>query len=525
MHSENYLSERLTFKTLTPIFIGQDQSNTLSPYSDYVQVENEIWYIDKEKFEQALSEKEGLIDKYVTQIRRKIDKSGTRSDFSLDDFIRVNLGDVENYVKIKIPVDNNLKHTHIKRFILTSGRPFIPGSTIKGAVRTAIIYDWLTRSDTGKKVVDDIISKVNDVLNKISILEQKQNKSENDLKELEKISFVRKRETILNSIYDEQKLFGSVKNHDGFDSRHIQVSDSNTIDTVNLSVIKLHRVKVKDETEISPLPSETVNQNVKGNFDLKFEKSFNQQDLKKFNSFTIKDILKLLNSFSLASMKYELETFIKYQNEQNEKKTDYSSIIEFYEAMISAIEKSNAAYAIIRIGSGKTFYDNSIGMAILERDYEEFKKYRTFLELGKNPQSGDLVQGRFPTTRTLVEDTKLPIGWVAISSDPNSVESLDYYKSKRKEILAETQQPGKKQAEKKKPTYTSAEIIDDSSKPPKVKILDGKYKDKVTMLPGVNLTGLGLAAGSRVYVELSVDKKKNLQKAEYKGKAENDAGN
>ena len=50
MKSEKYLSEIIKFKTLTPIFIAQNQANDLSPYSDFVQEENQIIYLDEQKF-------------------------------------------------------------------------------------------------------------------------------------------------------------------------------------------------------------------------------------------------------------------------------------------------------------------------------------------------------------------------------------------------------------------------------------------------------------------------------------------
>lgn len=62
-----------------------------------------------------------------------------------------------------------------------------------------------------------------------------------------------------------------------------------------------------------------------------------------------------------------------------------------------------------------------------------------------------------------------------------------------------------------------AEIIDDRAKPPKVKILEGKFAQQETILPRVELQNLGLFTGSIVYVKI-VDRKGILEKAEYAGK-------
>ena len=172
MPNSKYFIERIIIKTITPIFIGQNQANDLSPYSDFVQKGNEIIYIDERKFENALFSKEGLIDKYVNSVRQKIDKSRTQSYFNLGSFINNNLGEIENFAKIKLPVDQDIKHQKIKRFTNTSGRPYIPGSTIKGAIRTAIIYNWLTTNNNGKNLLNELINKINSVQERIKKLEE-----------------------------------------------------------------------------------------------------------------------------------------------------------------------------------------------------------------------------------------------------------------------------------------------------------------------------------------------------------------
>ena len=62
-----------------------------------------------------------------------------------------------------------------------------------------------------------------------------------------------------------------------------------------------------------------------------------------------------------------------------------------------------------------------------------------------------------------------------------------------------------------------AEIIDNVTKPPRVKILEGKHAHRETILPGVQLQNLGLSIGSIIYVSI-LEQKGKLVKAEYKGK-------
>lgn len=517
MPNSKYFTERIIIKTITPIFIGQNQANDLSPYSDFVQKGNEIIYIDERKFEDALFSKEGLIDKYVNSVRQKIDKSRTQSNFNLGSFIENNFGEIENFAKIKLPVDQDIKHQTIKRFINTSRRPFIPGSTIKGAIRTAIIYNWLTTNNNGMILLNELINEISRLHQRIKELERKKKENglnDNEEKELKSLKSKREIEKKLSLIYDEQKLFGrmSKDNKDGFDSRHIQISDTETFNLSDLSILKLHRIKLRDASEVSPFPCETLNPNIHSFFTLKVSKYFKQPDLLIFNSIDLKNLYKIINDFSNASIDYELNSF---------EKTKYPETINFYEQLKNNIKNSANNYAILRLGAGKTFFDNSIGLAIFNQNEEVFKKYRELLELGKNPISKKLVTGNFPTTRTLVESTKLPIGWVALASDLTSIESLKLYEAK---VVAKSIDAlgnnGLAQTSDIKKNYIIAEIIDDKSKPPKVKILEGEYEGKVTILPGIRLEGLNLTKGSKAYVKLIFDRKR-IQKAEYKGKVDN----
>ncbi len=518
MISEKYMLEKLYLKTITPIFIGQNQANDLSPYSDYVQIGNELIYIDERKFEEALFSKEGLIDKYVIAIRQKIDKSRTRSEFELKSFILNNFEDVYKFVKIKVPVDQDIKHQTIKRFINSSGRPFIPGSSIKGAIRTAIIYDWLNSAENGKKVVIELINRINELYDeKNKLLEKAKYEALTDVEEkrLKDLTKKRKNEEEVDKIYNEKKIFGDLKPF-GYDARNIKITDSDPFTLNDISVLKLQRVKLKDGTGVSPIPCETLNPNLEGIFRVKIEKNFNHNELKKFNSYTIGDVFKIINKFSLDSIEYELSSFDE---------SKFSESIDFYKKLKELIINSSNNFAILRLGAGKTYFDNSIGLAIYKTNKDSFKKFRELLELGKNPSSGRLAIGRFPTTRTLIEATKIPIGWIAISNNREMLKNLKIYETKLITINQPAQSPATKPWEeggtnKPRPANSIiAEIVDENSKPPKVKILEGKYVDEITILPQINIKNLGLTIGSKVYVILHFQKDK-IQKAEYKGKVE-----
>ncbi len=139
---KNYI---LTIKTVTPVVIGSGE--VLEPY-EYVIRDNgrpTLYALDLLNFLNWLDgqEREGvlaLIEADIMGFRRKLANLSTkitsnadlqRFAFSVSDLVACEYRD-----KIANP-DNALE---ISLFVRTLGNPFIPGSSIKGALRTAFVY-------------------------------------------------------------------------------------------------------------------------------------------------------------------------------------------------------------------------------------------------------------------------------------------------------------------------------------------------------------------------------------------------
>jgi len=85
--------------------------------------------------------------------------------------------------------------------------------------------------------------------------------------------------------------------------------------------------------------------------------------------------------------------------------------------MIEQGEKSDKPEFYIRVGSGKSYFNNTMAMAIYESNKEAFKALRELYELGKAPNKHFRLKEPFPVTRTIISDLKLPLplGWVKFS--------------------------------------------------------------------------------------------------------------
>jgi len=507
-------------KTLSPIFIGGSNAGILSPYSDYVQVDDKIILIDQNKLTELLSKDNSLIEEFVKGIRN-MDQSGTRSNFSLINFI-------DN--KLKIPLDDlkkeeynvigNIGKNSINRTIDSSGRYFIPGSSLKGAIRTSIYYFWLKTSEEGKNKIDDLIKEVNKLYTeKISLEEENKatrldNEKSNKLKELSKPSFINNK---LSTFLDEKLLFGDINS---FELRNFQVTDSEFIKKDNIVLSNSMRFNLGNAKSEIPIWNLCLNKNIFTKFEISLNGKISNPELNKLLNLTTNSLFSCINTFSKDSLSFEINIFESINN--TEVKDALSGIIEYYQYLLNQIDKSQNKFCILRLGAGKTYFDNSIGLLIFNKDNEAFSKYKMLLGIGK--VSKYARNNLFPVTRSFynLNGALYPPGWIAMGQEIDNI-NFEISKTQWEKTDISLQNPlseNSHEPEMKNKNWLCAEIIDTKTKPPIVKIIDGEHKDETTTLPGVNLENLSLGVGSKVLVELSFNKKKKIEKADYKGKVE-----
>ncbi|NTW63608.1 MAG: type III-A CRISPR-associated RAMP protein Csm5, partial [Chlorobiaceae bacterium] len=141
-------SHKVRLTTLSPLFIGAGEEHTLSPYSDYVQRGDSLIYIDTDKLQEAMQGNKALVDAFVNGIRQF---DNNRSTFELETFITETLGrKVDDFAARQVRIEGDINKAHLRRFVATAGKPFIPGSSLKGAIRTATLVDWLLNRKDGE---------------------------------------------------------------------------------------------------------------------------------------------------------------------------------------------------------------------------------------------------------------------------------------------------------------------------------------------------------------------------------------
>ncbi len=118
----------------------------------------------------------------------------------------------------------------------------------------------------------------------------------------------------------------------------------------------------------------------------------------------------MVGRFSEAALAYELDVM-----EDTWTHPGLNNVFNFY----SELEEVEEPGVLMRVGLGKTYFDNSIGLALYHRDADTFDRFRRLYNLGRNPspKKKRMVAGPFSTTRSYIAENgrpRLPMGWMRL---------------------------------------------------------------------------------------------------------------
>ena len=375
--SQALVSHKVSLTTLSPVFIGAGEEHVLSPYSDFIQQGDSLVYIDTDKLQEAMQGDKALVDAYVKGMRQF---ENNRSIFSLEDFITNTLQkEVQDFAARIVTVDGDIQKNQIRQFIATGGKPYIPGSSLKGSIRTAVLLEWLLKTNEGKKQLGEI----------------KMHVEKRDWKSLKRIN-------------PERQCFGGIAN-DVF--RHLRVSDTETIEEAKLLVNGVKRVSLKSGRQgfskrRSDIPqwSETLRPSSATSFSLSMGTPRGKTAFSFLNEKSLISLFSIINKASLDSCLRELDEL--------EGNREFRDFFGFYENLEHEIESLESNEAILRLGGGKTWFDNSIGLLLDSDDFGSdilFGGYLKLLRIGDLP---------FPSTRSAIVRHNVPVsplGWVKLA--------------------------------------------------------------------------------------------------------------
>ncbi|MGI6226104.1 MAG: type III-A CRISPR-associated RAMP protein Csm5, partial [Peptococcales bacterium] len=204
---------KFLLETLSPINIGN--ASVLSPYSDYYYDNGFVYYINQDRLSQEIAKlpnADEVTDKYVAFIKQQ-SKSNNPEKYNIKDFLMDAGIDLLHVANVKLEANTKITE-EINRTINTSGRPYIPGSTLKGAIRTGIM--------------------VSEYLDSKNF----------DYYQAKRING-----------YIGQELFG---NYDKDIFKHLAVSDTSLFSEKDKKVIKTYRYNLKTNQKTIPVVKEVI---------------------------------------------------------------------------------------------------------------------------------------------------------------------------------------------------------------------------------------------------------------------------
>ncbi len=360
---------KLRITTITPVTIGSGKE--LSPYADYIAEKDKIYFIDtKKSIDKIMAKGDKFLEDYISGIANGMDNN--RSLFDLKNFLFGNriVQSIEEVSSIKCSFVGDSKFKHPIKGMIQSplGEPYIPGSTIKGALKTILMYNWLKNNKQGNKIIEDVLTK-----------------KDNRGRPLNFDSLEKKFETFVDR---ENRLIRK--------NTIQQVTDSTFLKPESKVVVDCYRKM--------PIRLECIPKGETAEFELVLDK------------FKWEELAMQINEYVKDSINREFEII----KEQDDLIAYYNNLVDIEEEVTKA--KSNVAY--LRLGFGKGYYLNSLGIAIYDYVMQDGKeelrdKYEKFINTNfarKNKYGiiQEIELEEFPKTRLYVSNTQEPLGWVKI---------------------------------------------------------------------------------------------------------------
>ena len=272
------------------------------------------------------------------------------------------------------------RSSEVREYIKTGDEAYIPGSSIKGAMRTAILW-WVLKNE-----------------------EDKFSRAENYLWNIRRVDNVNKKR-VDDEI--EKEVFGKEPMYDIL--RVLRISDTETVSVERLRIEEVrtltttvngHKWK-KFYTFIEALKPGT-----KFNFDVRIDEFLLTGDAVRALKFEdkreyVKELPKICNEFAHDLIKYEIEFFRRYNTRR-----ELDGILEFYEGLMGEVRREDAF--LLRLSWGSGWQGMTVGR-LLQPSLLRF--------LRRKFRMGKAGLDEFPKTRRVVFENgkpKYPLGWVRV---------------------------------------------------------------------------------------------------------------
>ncbi|MEM3092363.1 MAG: type III-A CRISPR-associated RAMP protein Csm5 [Candidatus Nitrosocaldus sp.] len=360
-------SYRLLLEAISPITIGSGE--ILDKKLDAIENNGVVYIVDINKLIKIASERNKLhvLDNF-TNIQSVLQM--------------LEVTDMELVARYKmfgsiVNKSSNVNVNRINTIIkLVDNRPYIPGSEIKGSIRTAILY-YHCKKDPNT---------LREALNKLN--------------KFTKIN----RKTAAREL--EDKVFRASSRDMHYDMlRYLLFSDTCPLDGyIHLGEILLISTKQRPRP-LSLVEYINPGSRFNGRMDLRMIHDGKSID-KSTSQPSLRFILDACNEFSHAIVKYEMNKIngLKQNTRYSEMTSIYDQLTNFYKELDSMLSSKKDDSAIIRLGYGEGHFSTTIGLLLYEYK-EQYRKLFSRLKIKE------------PISRRVVRDAKgniMPFGWARI---------------------------------------------------------------------------------------------------------------
>ena len=186
--------------------------------------------------------------------------------------------------------------------------------------------------------------------------------------------------------------------------KYLCVSDTMPFSEKSLGIAKFNKFNMKKNQSDIPIIKEVISPGSRSTFTIKTKAK--KGEIKEKHAFLQAGmeslLLGIINEYTKKNIQIELEQLQRCKNsEVKDLKSFYTTLLQ----KVKNADDSNEAY--LRIGSGKTYYDNTIAQKLSKETLQKI--------IENNFKRADI--NFFPVTRTVIieENTKKVPGWVRIS--------------------------------------------------------------------------------------------------------------
>ena len=233
-------------------------------------------------------------------------------------------------------------------------------------------------------------------------------------------------EKFIIKLLNEDELFGEFKGSRKNKltkpplSQLIQVTDSETLLPTDFGVYQAERLRIEpakkqqqNNTNTIPQPKEAILPGKEVSFSIILRQLLAETELGNLFRSDPSSLLERIRLWSKACIGLELYHLDIAEDMPN--KAARKNLVDFYNGLYDRCEKGEV---FIRIGSGKTYFDNSLGVALLNYAEDHHEKGIEAFDLCRKVFFGvSQNQPLFPITRTLATEGNIAMGWVKLSQN------------------------------------------------------------------------------------------------------------